>query len=61
MNDTKPREPIDPVSDYFCLPVITDTRRAKTMTREINSLRDHFVNSCNIRAKKVTEVVEEEK
>ena len=51
MNYTSSRLSIDSTRNSFHLPVITDTRRMKTIPCKINILRDNHVNSCNIRAK----------
>ena len=51
MNYTSSRLSIDSTRNSFHLPVITDTRRMKTIPCKINILRDNHVNSCNIRAR----------
>ena len=49
MNYTSSHLPGDSTRNCFDLPGITDTRRVKTIPREINILRDNYANSCNVR------------
>ena len=56
MNYTSSRLSIDSTRNSFHLPVITDTRRMKTIPCKINILRDNHVNSCNIRANPFAEM-----